>query len=356
MFIQISHSTRTAPLIQAAMRNRLDVMQLLIEYGADLEIKDRYYGTPVYAASNSYKLAAAKLLLEHGADVNQRQKHGRTALFVAIITKQLSLVELLLSYGADVNMFAHYKDKWGRYHNEIDGYTPLHAALKSFSNIGFLDSPEKSAPDFAAHLAILKLLVPLCDSFDLIISEFPYSTYRIEPCVVRFFHTELDLGWDDDFTTTKYLLRNGAVANFSQFFDCLFEHKSSFKPLTTSLLKLFVLAGCKFDTDFTAKMQTKEELLWFDEHIQPVLDKVEALFSQPLTLQELSIMSIRQCIGSRQLWAKIDSLPDGIPRSVKDMIQLKTCSPDKNGDLYVNSGEPLAWHCTIFCCPRVPPL
>ena len=39
-------------------------------------------------------------------------------------------------------------------------------------------------------------------------------------------------------------------------------------------------------------------------------------------------MAIRQSIGSRQLWAKIDSLP--APRSVKDMIQLKTYSPDKN--------------------------
>ena len=54
-------------------------------------------------------------------------------------------------------------------------------------------------------------------------------------------------------------------------------------------------------------------------------------------------MAIRQRIGSRQLWAKIDALPDGIPRSVKDMIQLKTYSPDKNGRRYVNSHEPVSW-------------
>ena len=51
-------------------------------------------------------------------------------------------------------------------------------------------------------------------------------------------------------------------------------------------------------------------------------------------------MAIRQSIGSRQLWAKIDSLP--APRSVKDMIQLKTYSPDKNGRLYVNLLVPLS--------------
>ena len=74
-----------------------------------------------------------------------------------------------------------------------------------------------------------------------------------------------------------------------------------------SFLRLLLLAGCAFDTDF-AEMEKK------------VLGKVGDLFSQPPTLQELSVMAIRQSIGSRQLWTKIDSLP--IPRSVKDMIQL----------------------------------
>ena len=124
------------------MRNRLDVMQLLIEQGADLEIEGddgRFYmyGTPLSVATYYYNTAAVKLLLEHGADVNHRPRleGGRTVLFVAIVSKQLHLVELLLSHGADANVFADYQDKRERYHNKVCGYSPLHAALRSFSSI-----------------------------------------------------------------------------------------------------------------------------------------------------------------------------------------------------------------------------
>ena len=346
-----------APLIKAIQFNRLDVMQLLLEHGADLEIEGHKVGTPVCVAGNGFRPEAAALLLEYGADVNYRQKHGRTVLFTAIITKQIELIEVLLSYGADVNVFADYKNS-GRFHNANEGYSPLQAALRSFRNmpkrlLGGFRETELAPCHFAAHLAILKLLVPRCDSFDLILTDSDDSTYRIEPCVVQSFQTELKLGFDDDFTITKYLLRNGAVAKFSKFFDCLVKSKSSFKPLTMSLLQLLLLAGCEFDTYFSAKLKTKEQvcddhtkLLWYDKHIQPVLDKVDDLLSQPLPLQELSIVTIRQCIGSRQLWAKIDSLP--VPPLVKDKIKLKTYSPDKNGSFYVNSRKPLPPHLLLY--------
>ena len=255
------------------------------------------------------------------------------------LAKQTNLVELLLSYGAGVNAVVDYTQKGWRYHDDTYGYSPLHAALISFKNIPVVERNSFRTKDtrvkYAAHLAILKLLVLLCDCFNLApqVDDEANSTYTIEPCVVHFFQTELELGWDDDFTTTKYLLRNGAVANFSQFYDGLVARRISLKPLlTTGLLQLILMAGCKFDTYIADKTNANQlsigERLWYDEHIQPVLDKVDDLLSQPLTLQELSIMAIRQSIGSRQLWAKIDSLP--APRSVKDMIQLKTYSPDKN--------------------------
>ena len=266
-----------APLIRAIKHNRLDVMRLLIEHGADLEVEEPDQGTAIFLASSIYNVEAVKLLLENGADVNHRRKDGETLLFRAILVKQLNLVELLLSHNADVNVFVKYKDKHERWLYGSDGFSPLHVALTSFRYTGDLVSQEHFAPHFAAHLAILKLLVPRCDSFDLIIDDRVNSTYRTEPCVVHFFQTELELGWDDDFTTTKYLLRNGAAAKFSQFYDCLFECTTSFKPLTASFLQLLVLAGCAFNgfTEVKTKERTCNQLM-FDEYIQPVLDKIKA--------------------------------------------------------------------------------
>ena len=321
--------------------NRLDVMQVLIEHGADLEIEDRVLGAPIFVAADSFNTAAVKLLLEHGADVNRRrQTRGLTVLFVAILSKQHKLVKLLLSYGADVNVFADYTGN-ARHHYRTYGCSPLHAALRSFEY-----RPARYMY-FAAR--ILKLIVPRCDSFDLIINDVDGdgSTYRREPCVVHFFRAERELRWDDDFTTTKYLLCNGAVAKFSQFYDFFVKYRLPFKhALTTDLLQLILLAGCKFDTHFTEETNTRqwsiEERLWYDEHVQPVLDKVNDLLAQPLTLQELSIMVIRRCIGSRQLWAKIDSLP--LPALVKDNIKLKTYIPDTNSGPYADTDEPSSWH------------
>ena len=352
---------RPVPLTQAIRSNRFDVIALLLEHGAMLEYDDYVLTTAVCVAARSGKSTALEMLLEHGFDVNYRQADDKTVLFAAILAKQPKLVELLLSRGAIVNVFADCKTKWMRYYmfGETDRYSPLQAALISFSDISgdvlcsnqATRSRDDASAHFAAHLAILKLLVPRCDNFEIMLLSTEYfPVHQIEPCVVQFFQAELRLGWDDDLTTTKYLLRNGAVAKFSQFYDCLFEITTSFKPITTSFLQLLLLSGCKFDN--ITEMKTKERTcnqLWFDEHIQPVLDNVDELLSQPLSLQELSVMAIRQSIGSRQLWAKIYSL--SVPPSFKDMIQLKTYNPDKNTRHYMffNAYDPRPWDRLPVC-------
>ena len=56
------------PLSYATERGDEAVVKLLLEKGAELETKDKYYSTPLlWAASNSHK-AVVKLLLEKGAE------------------------------------------------------------------------------------------------------------------------------------------------------------------------------------------------------------------------------------------------------------------------------------------------
>ncbi|KPK36438.1 MAG: hypothetical protein AMJ65_16175 [Phycisphaerae bacterium SG8_4] len=123
-----------------AIRNEdLDIMNILIANGADVDIKHTGRYTPLqythsggetllqYAAIGG-RTEAAKLLLEAGANVDAKNDGGQTALHVILdLTKskytyyRLSkdTVELLLAKGADVNL----KDK--------DGRTPLHLAAES---------------------------------------------------------------------------------------------------------------------------------------------------------------------------------------------------------------------------------
>ena len=130
IYIQVTgDSICMTPLVRAIQCKRLDIMRLLIEHGADLEIKVRSVGTPLSVAT-CYNLhhdtSAVKLLLEHGADVNQRQKHGETVLFTAIAEKQRNLVELLLEHSADVN------------HRQDNGQTVLFTAVTCTSQQMFI--------------------------------------------------------------------------------------------------------------------------------------------------------------------------------------------------------------------------
>ena len=77
--------------------------ELLLDYGADVEARDRPNNSPLsYAAENgSYK--TAKLLLDRGANVNARAGRFSTALQAASHQGSLSTVQHLLDLGADVN-------------------------------------------------------------------------------------------------------------------------------------------------------------------------------------------------------------------------------------------------------------
>jgi ankyrin repeat protein len=97
----------TALLIASWMR-RLDLVQMLIEVGAEVNVADQQGTTPLIAVIPDddwpmhvdTKLIA--LLIEHGANVNAADKEGRTALLGATFYGDFETVKLLTAAGADV--------------------------------------------------------------------------------------------------------------------------------------------------------------------------------------------------------------------------------------------------------------
>jgi ankyrin repeat protein len=110
------------PLHDAAYWGHADVVKLLLEHGADLSAKNKYGETPLFLAIHSeYGTEVAKLLLERGADPNVRSKRmlygRRTPLHYAVLGGDVELARLLLEKGANPNA----KDEYGE--------TPLHIAV-----------------------------------------------------------------------------------------------------------------------------------------------------------------------------------------------------------------------------------
>jgi ankyrin repeat protein len=93
------------PLHVAAKNDRKDVVEFLLENGADINAKDSNGEfSPLDLALSCYHyMDVVELLVSKGADVNTRSKQGLTPLEEAAMRGQKDAAGLLITKGADVN-------------------------------------------------------------------------------------------------------------------------------------------------------------------------------------------------------------------------------------------------------------
>lgn len=111
------------PLMEVISQSRnehIEVVQLLLNEGADMRagMNDM---SPLYYAIQHEKFPIISLLLRYGADVNQATDDFSTPLMIASLYGYTSLVKALLSYGADVRV------------KDTKGMSALSYALKSMN-------------------------------------------------------------------------------------------------------------------------------------------------------------------------------------------------------------------------------
>lgn len=95
-------------LVSAARAGNVELMQRLIDEGADVNAIDGSRESPLIAAATTSD-EAVKLLLEAGADVNVVSTNYQTALIEAI-KRSDNAVEMLIAAGADLNLTPRYGD------------------------------------------------------------------------------------------------------------------------------------------------------------------------------------------------------------------------------------------------------
>lgn len=106
------------PLIFSIMTKQPKIANLLLEEGADPNVKNKKYLTPLFFAVSKQQEEIVKLLLEKGADPNDSGAEGdENPLTIAIGKLNSNLANILLNNGANVN-------KMNRYMN-----TPMHMVL-----------------------------------------------------------------------------------------------------------------------------------------------------------------------------------------------------------------------------------
>ena len=106
------------PLNYASWKGHKDVVELLLDAGADPKNEDVKGHTPLHLAAEYGHKDVVKLLLDRGANPNPAANKGMTPLIDASYFGQKDVVQLLLDKGVEPN----------QRHNTT-GYTPLHAAV-----------------------------------------------------------------------------------------------------------------------------------------------------------------------------------------------------------------------------------
>ncbi|KAM0235337.1 hypothetical protein ACHAP5_009732 [Fusarium lateritium] len=104
------------PLSLAIDCGNRSVVELLISKGADIHLADNHGMTPLHRASQLGHLKIVEQLIEHGAEISTLSKDTYTPLLYAAVSGQSEVVTLLLDKGAD----SSDADK--------NGYTSLHLA------------------------------------------------------------------------------------------------------------------------------------------------------------------------------------------------------------------------------------
>ena len=449
-------ATSEPPLHTAIRKKNVNVIHQLIEQGADLELEDYESGDTALGVAVSCKnLEAAKVLLEHGANVNQKRwkplhadfceentsrSRGATPLCVALFHMQLDMVKLLLSHGALVNI---YTDDERTIPTRICVCSLAVPPLK-VASFGWWNTMEEHYFESKPHSArlvdcreIIKLLLPLCDDFDLVRDMTQRDSESNDSscdeaddtgipkngfisCIQMFSYGEIRCG-ARSLELTTLMLQHGATAGFDRLYRWSSSYELNFlEAVSESFIKLAVLSGCCFAKfrrkvpEFARIVREQEPLLrelkppeleeqslqlpeqrlqqlelylqqleqylqqlepmlqlleqclqlpeqhlqllqeplqlpelhlqllqqrlqLLRQRLQPVrqrlqlfeprlqlLQTMSGIIFNPLSLQELSIMTIRSSFGGRRIWTKVDALPKGVPRHVKDMIKLKT--------------------------------
>jgi ankyrin repeat protein len=102
------HTDRSVQLHWAADKGHLDVIQLLLDAGADINNgREDHVWTPLMMAASNGELKAMTMLLERHsgpADINAYASDDGTALTLAIARGQKDAVAHLINYGADPNL------------------------------------------------------------------------------------------------------------------------------------------------------------------------------------------------------------------------------------------------------------
>ncbi|KAI9700941.1 MAG: hypothetical protein M1820_006586 [Bogoriella megaspora] len=116
--VNLAEAGYRTPLILAAERDLKNIVQALLDHGADAESKDAQGATAVMRAISEKAMEATNALLNHGVNLTCTEEQERGLLHMAAATGDSKMIEILRSKGLSIDV----EDKFGM--------SPLHVACQ----------------------------------------------------------------------------------------------------------------------------------------------------------------------------------------------------------------------------------
>jgi len=119
-------TTHETVLLAMLKKKKFTVVPTLLDLGAEVNVIDGNWDTPLMWAVRVHNLATVVMLVLKGAEVNVENRYGETPLILAVKNNNLAMVRFLVAHGAEVS----YSSK--RDHRAAVQYAPEGSPIANY--------------------------------------------------------------------------------------------------------------------------------------------------------------------------------------------------------------------------------
>lgn len=160
--IEIHNNLGDTPLLNASIHDNSKIIKQLLDRSAYVNVSNHQGATPLHCAVLLGSMDCTILLLKNGAELNKAEGHGCTPLHLAALQNHCCFIELFLEFGGDLNIV------------HKNGITPLIIAARNNNHdfaklllengvkVNLIDAAGNSAIHYAiagGNYSIVKLLL-----------------------------------------------------------------------------------------------------------------------------------------------------------------------------------------------------